>query len=112
MEKTKKAIRYEFLEFSPNFVTGRFSQTLVLNNPASVKFVYVGNGGVNDRIVINNVYTLEPLRNFLLNTSINPYELILNNNIDEIDKTIYSIQIFGTTAGCMLKVIVKYYDKY
>jgi hypothetical protein len=107
MKKTNN-IRYEFLEFSPNFVTGRFNTTLVLDNPASVKFLYVGNGGANDTIVINNVYTLEPLRNFLLNTSNNPYELILNNNINEIDKTIYSITINGISPSCLLKIIVKY----
>jgi hypothetical protein len=107
MEKNKN-IRYEFYSYEAG-PTGTFNTTLVFENPASLKFVLVGNGGLADQAIINNVYRLDPLNNFVTGLAKNPYELILNNNINEIDKTVYTIRINNPTINTIiLKVIVKY----
>jgi hypothetical protein len=96
MAKTR--VYYEFRSIETN-------QTLVLENPAQVTFQV--NGGLGSSLVINNNYLLVGRIESFTNYT-DPWELILNNNENEIDVTQYSIR-FNTP--CVLNVIIKYYDK-
>jgi len=110
MEKTQN-IRYEFYSYEAG-PTGTFNTTLVFENPASLKFVLCGNGGLGDEAIINNIYRLNALNTFISGVAKNPYELVLNNNLNEVDKTVYTIRINNPTINTIiLKVIVKYLVK-
>lgn len=105
MIKKKKKIRYEFYNYdSP--IGNVTSRTLVLNNPASVKFIGTDAVAGNSLTIINNSYKLQSVIDFVGGTAIYPYELILDNNIDEEDFTIYTIIM---KPSSQLKVIAKYY---
>jgi hypothetical protein len=108
MIKKKQKVRYEFFNFQTG-PTGLSQQTLVLENPANIKFVCTGTGGANDSVIINNSYELKPIGIFTTIGSAYPYELILNNNINEFDVTNYSIRIISPANSINLKVVVKYY---
>ena len=103
MEKTNN-VRYEFLSYETG-PTGNFNTTLVLNRPASVKFVLAGTGGATDYCIINNNFRLDPIG---FATARNPSELILNNNYGEIDNTIYTIRILSALNTIQLNIVVKY----
>lgn len=108
MIKKEIGVRYEFFNYgaSANILT----QTLVLNNPASVTFTMQGTSG---SCIINNVYALRGAGAVFNGTADVPYELKLSNNYDEVDKTIYKINLDGITYGdANLIVICKYYDKF
>ena len=107
MKKERQNVRYEFFPY--NASGNVLNQTLVLNNPASVKFVMFGSSGT---CTINNVYTLQGCTAVFNGTSNSPYELILENNSDEIDNTTYKISLDGITFGdANLIVICKYFVK-
>jgi len=106
MAEKNKIVRYEFFNFQST--GGVFSQTLNIDKPASVKFIYTGQGGINDFAFINNNYVLQTLNLFTSGNSQYPYELDLSNNINEFDKTIYTIRLSGPGFNNNLKVIVKY----
>ena len=107
--KNRQKIRYEFYNFQTG-PSGVFNTTLVLENPASIKFVLTGNGGATDLCTINNAYNLQPIGIFTSAIGANfPCELILENNQDEIDITNYSINITSPGNSINLKVIAKYF---
>jgi hypothetical protein len=107
MIKEKQKVRYEFYNFQTG-PTGISQQTLVLENPASIKFVCTGTGGGADQVIINNTYILCPINVFMTGVPQFPFELILNNNINEIDVTNYSIRITSPANSINLKVVAKY----
>jgi len=106
MKITRQNVRYEFFSFETG-PTGLFNTTLVLNNPASVKFVLTGTGGAPDYCVINNLYNLQPIGSAII-PPVYPFELILNNNINEIDTTVYTVRILSPGNSIQLKIVVKY----
>ena len=83
-------------------------QTLVLSNPAEVRFINVGSGG--NIVTINQVFKLQPLETFLAGTSVYPYEFNLKTNQNEIDVTQYQIKFTGGGVA-RLYVLIKYYVK-
>ena len=83
-------------------------QTLVLSNPAEVKFLNVGSGG--NIVVINQIFKLQPLETYLAGTSIYPYEYNLKTNLNEIDTTQYQIKFQGGGVA-RLYVLLKYFTK-
>lgn len=110
MENIKKQnVRYEFFNYGASGTI--LAQTLVLNNPASIKFVLLGSSGF---CTINNVYQLQGSGIVFQGgaTAQYPYELNLNNNIGESDVTNYKIVLDGIIFGdANLVVICKYYVK-
>ena len=109
MKKVRQKVRYEFYNFQTG-PTGITQINLVLENPTSIKFVLTGNGGATDECIINNTYNLQPLGIYTSVGGANyPYELILNNNINEIDITNYSIRITSPANSINLKVVAKYF---
>lgn len=108
-KKIIQKVRYEFYNFQTG-PTGVSQITLVLENPSSIKFVCTGNGGANDLVTINNAYQLQPIG--IVATGIGvlyPYELILNNNLNEIDVTTYSLRIISPANTINVKVVAKYF---
>lgn len=81
-------------------------QTLVLSNPAEIRFLNVG----SNIAVINQVFKLQPLTQFITGTSVYPYEFNLKTNQNEIDVTQYQIKFQGG-SGSRLYVLIKYYVK-
>lgn len=100
----KQKVRYEFYNFQSTNLD--FSTTLVLNNPASVKFICTDSNLANAKTIINNVYVLQGLVDFTNGTAFYPYELILDNNENEIDVTNYTIKLQPNSE---LQVVAKYY---
>lgn len=100
MIKKRQQVRYEFYTFQSTTVN--FYTTLVLENPAEVKFFNVSTfaGG---KATINNQFTLDSI-NAVAPT--NPSTLFLTNNVNEIDTTNYQILL---QVGTNLNVIAKYY---
>jgi hypothetical protein len=109
-----KNIKREFFVFSTD-------QTLVLENPLSVEFIncYNGVGATQEgQCIINNAFVLTPFWKTLgfsgsavivpAFDSASPYQLTLNNNIDEQDTTQYTIRFFNNSTQNRLFVIVKY----
>lgn len=104
MEKAQN-IRYEFFKYhSPN-LGGTFTNTLVFENPLSIEFILTGTAIGNGNAVINNTYNLDTLNKYITGSAINPYLLKLTNQFNEIDKTVYTIQLFNV---CDLTVICKF----
>jgi len=91
------------------FRTIQTDQVLVLDKPAQITFQTLG-GLLAGSVVINNFYVLNTKQD-----SADPggpgnnFELILNNNVNEIDVTNYQIRFTGT--GITLVVIIKYYEQ-
>lgn len=105
----KQRVRYEFYNFQTG-PTGVFNTQLVLENPASIKFILTGTGGATDLCTINNAFNLQPIGIFTSPIGANfPYELILENNQDEIDVTNYTINITSPANSINLKVVAKYF---
>jgi hypothetical protein len=100
----KQKVRYEFYNFQSTSLD--FSTTLVLNNPASVKFICTDSNLSNAKTIINNVYVLQGLVDFTNGTAFYPYELILDNNENEIDVANYTIKLQPNSE---LQVVAKYY---
>ena len=83
-------------------------QTLVLSNPAEIRFINTGTGG--NIAVINQVFKLQTLTEFIAGTSVYPYEFNLKINQNEIDVTQYQIKFQGGGVP-RLYVLIKYYVK-
>lgn len=83
------------------------NRTLVLSNPASIKFIAEGTSiaGFNNFIQINEQISLQPYTDTLTGIATAPYELLLENNSDEFDITQYQVRV---PAGAILKIICKY----
>lgn len=100
MKKVRQQVRYEFYTFQSSTVN--FYTTLVLENPAEVKFFNVSTfaGGI---ATINNQFTLNSI-NAVAPT--NPNTLFLTNNVNEYDTTNYQLLL---QPGTIINVIAKYY---
>ena len=95
----KQKIKYEFkLIDQPG--------TLVLEQPAQVKFINVSLLPANT-CTINQTYTLGTAKENIAGIAHYPAELDLSNNNDEEDTTTY--QINGTPNEFKLIVILKYF---
>jgi hypothetical protein len=83
------------------------NRTLVLDNPASIKFVVEGGSiaGNQQFVTINEQIALQPYTDTLTGIAQAPYQLILDNNSDELDTTQYQVKV---PAGAILKIICKY----
>jgi len=82
-------------------------QTLVLERPASLHFINVSQI-IGNTLTINQDYTLQCYRDFVSGVATFPSELILNNNSNEQDTTVYRIS--GTPNEFICKIIIKYLD--
>jgi len=96
----KVKVYYEFRTITTD-------QTIVLDRPAQVTFQLIG--GLGESCVINNIYLLITRKDSVDGGKKLPWELILNNNENEIDITNYQVR-FLITAGSYLNVIIKYYE--
>lgn len=90
-------IKNEFLIISSD-------QELDLENAIEIEFINVGDIDV----VINNVYRLSRLSLVIAGATNFDYKLLLKNNIDEIDVTIYRIRFLANIPNRRLFVRVKY----
>lgn len=90
-------IRNEFLIISSD-------QELDLENAIEIEFINVGDTDV----VINNVYQLSRLVNVIGGTTNFDYKLLLKNNLNEIDVTLYRIRFVLNIFNKRLIVRVKY----
>lgn len=81
-------------------------QILVLDNPASVWFQLLGAGG--GFVIINNIYRLEPFQNSNSAGGVVDWQLKLDNNVNELDVTNYTIRFAG---AAQLTIIIKYYEQ-
>lgn len=107
MSIKRKEVRYEFFKYQTG-PTGLSTVTLVLDNPASIRFIATGGGTPFDKVTINNAFNLVPIGYTFVGNPNYPYELILDNNSNEVDKTIYTIRIESPANTIDLNVIVKY----
>jgi hypothetical protein len=96
----KKRVYYEFRTLQGN-------QTLILEKPAQVTFQYLGS--IYGQCHINQGVFLEPRQFSLSSTYKFPFQVTLNNNENEEDRTIYTIRFFGY-LGNQLRAIIKYYE--
>jgi len=96
-EKTK--VYYEFRTINTD-------QNIIIDKPASITFQCIGAAGLGFRAVINNNYALVP-RGDSITPGNFPYELILNNNVNEVDVSNYYVRFTGTPV---LVLIIKYYE--
>lgn len=90
-------IRNEFLLISSD-------QELDLENVIEVEFINIGDTDV----VINNVYRLSRLSVVIGGGTNFDYKLLLKNNINEIDKTLYRIRFVLPIPNKRLIVRAKY----
>lgn len=107
MDKYNK-VRYEFYKFDADPLGISKQYTLVIGNPANVRFIALSPVGTISQVIINNSYILNNYyqsNDPLLGTA--PFELYLDNAVNEIDRTNYSILIFGPDTT--VHVICKYY---
>ena len=81
-------------------------QILVLDKPASVWFQLLGAGG--GFVIINNIYRLEPFQNSNSALGVVDWQLKLDNNVNELDVTNYTIRFAG---AAQLTIIIKYYEQ-
>jgi|688.fasta_scaffold987349_2 hypothetical protein len=81
-------------------------QILVLDKPASVWFQVLGAGG--GFVIINNLYRLEPFQNSNSALGVVDWQLKLDNNVNELDVTNYTIRFAGASQ---LTIIIKYYEQ-
>lgn len=102
----KIPVYYEVFEVSHPLIDQ--NKTLVLSNPASVKFIVQGASiaGFNKFVTINEQINLQPYTDTLTGIASAPYELLFENNNREFDITNYQVNV---PAGAVLKIICKYY---
>lgn len=96
-QKTK--VLYEFRTIETN-------QVLVLEQPAQITFQLQGAPG--QAVIINENYTLLTRSESLQAPFKSPFELTLNNNVNELDVTNYNIRFVGFPT---LILIIKYYEQ-
>ena len=99
-----RKVRYEFFTYQGQIGTLVTQINLKIENPASIRFTCLG--APFTLAVINNIYYLGPIIEFVNGTAQAPYELILENNGGEIDVTTYSLKL---TPGAAVQVTCKYY---
>lgn len=99
-----RKVRYEFFTYQGQIGTLVTQINLKIENPASIRFTCLG--APFTLAVINNIYYLGPIIEFVNGTAQAPYELILENNGNEIDVTTYSLKL---TPGAVVQVTCKYY---
>ena len=102
--KKRQKVRYEFYNYQSTGLP--LSTTLVLNGPASVKFICTDNNPLNAKTIINNTFVLQAVTDFTTGNALYPYELLLDNNENEIDVTNYQINLQPNSE---LQVVAKYY---
>lgn len=95
----KTPIVYEFRQISTD-------QTLVLDKPAQVTFQIFGTGSI---ITINNSYKIQSFKDSQSAAGVYNWQLVLNNNVNEVDVTNYVIRFGGGVSG-LLFIIIKYYE--
>lgn len=104
MEKKPQKVTYEVITVDGTGNINGITQTLKLSNPASIKFICLS-FGIGSRATINNNFQLQAYKDSTNPlTGLEPFELILNNNINEIDVTQYTVK-----TDCIVRVICKYY---
>ena len=103
MEKKQK-VTYEVITVDGTANINGITTTVKLSNPAEVRFICLS-FGVGARATINNTFQLQAYM-FSINpvTAIEPYELYLKNNENEIDVTQYTVK-----TDCVVRIICKYY---
>lgn len=106
MKKMKIPVYYEVFEVSHPLIDQ--NRTLVLSNPASIKFIVEGVSiaSFNRFVTINEQINLQPYTDTLTGIATAPYQLLLENNEQEIDVTQFQVNV---PAGAVLKIIAKYY---
>jgi hypothetical protein len=102
----KQNVKYQFLQYSST-TTDTLQVNLVLNGPASVQFICKGPATIG-RVLINNIYNLDSVESFISGVAKHDYQLILNNNINEIDTTNYTILLKPQTT---VSIICKYINQ-
>ena len=104
----KIPVYYEVYEVSHPTIDQ--NRTLVLSNPANIKFIVEGTSiaGFNRFVTINEQINLQPYTDTLTGIARAPYQLLLENNDSEFDVTQFQVQV---PAGAVLKIICKYYKK-
>jgi hypothetical protein len=105
IKKNKQKVRYEFYRYdNPNPTNYNLPQ-LKLEEPAEIKFVFISTVP-GTFCIINNIFIMNSLSDYVSGVATSPYELILKNNINEYDVSSYSINM--TNLGTLL-VVCKYY---
>ena len=94
----KTKILYEFRQIETD-------QVLVLDKPAQITFILFGSGGF---ATINNLYKIQSFADSKSALGYLDYKLVLDNNVNEIDVTNYTIRLVG---GQSLTLIIKYYEQ-
>ena len=102
-KSNKVRVRYEFFTYSAPLGSLVTQVNLKIENPASIRFVSVGPAATV--AVVNNTYFLGNIPDFTAGLT-PPYELILENNANEIDVTTYSLKI---SVNGVVNVICKYF---
>jgi hypothetical protein len=102
----KIPVYYEVFEVTHPLIDQ--NRTLVLSNPASIKFIVEGTSiaSFNNFVTINEQITLQPYTDTLTGIATAPYTLLLENNDQEYDVTQFQVKV---PAGAVLKIICKYY---
>lgn len=95
----KTRVLYEFRTIQTN-------QVLVLDKPAQITFLCTGI--VGQGVIINENYNLITRTESLQVPFKTPFELTLNNNVDELDVTNYNIRFIGTPT---LTLTIKYFEQ-
>lgn len=103
--KKRQLIKYQFFRFDNPNGTPLNLNTLNLERPAEVRFLFTS-PLPGTYCIINQTYVLAPLNDFISGITNAPYELILKNNLQEIDITNYQINILNVGT---LFVTCKYY---
>jgi len=96
-EKTR--VYYEFRTISTD-------QNIIIDKPASITFQCFGVAGLGLRAIINNNYALVP-RGDSITPGNFPFELTLNNNLNEVDVSNYYVRFTGAVT---LRLIIKYFE--
>jgi hypothetical protein len=108
--KKRQLIKTEFFKYVGNSPIGISSYTLNIDKPYEVIFLCNDESGLpsipNTTAVINNSYILNAF-NIPNIDRLYPYELRLRCNLNEIDKTIYTLKI---SFGLTVTVICRYYE--
>jgi len=103
MEKKQK-VTYEIITVDGTGNINGITQTVKLSNPAGIKFVCLS-FGIGARATINNNFQLQAYKDSINPlTGLEPYELNLTNNENEIDVTQYTVK-----TDCIVRIICKYY---
>ena len=95
----KTRILYEFRTINTN-------QVLVLDKPAQITFQLIGVAGQG--VIINENYNLQTRTESLQAPFKSPWELVLNNNVNELDVTNYNLRFIGNPT---LTIIIKYFEQ-